>query len=161
MAHPSQAQFFGFQQANLDLFVALVGPLARSAEKISALNMQTVKASLASGSDFARAASQHPVAGVSGFKPELANEFGQNMSAYAGHLNEILTATGAEFAQEAQRQMSAYAAQTQEAFASLGQNILPKANGTSTGSAWFPAFEAAIKPMRDAMVAALPAVAAK
>jgi phasin family protein len=162
MAHPSQAQFFGFQQANLDLFVALVGPLARGAEKIGALNMQAVKASLADGSEYARAASQQSVAGVSGFKPELANEFGQKMSAYAGHLNEILTATGAEFAQEAQRQLSTYAAQTQEAFASLGQNILSKANGSTAGSpAWVSAYEAAIKPMRDAMESALPAVAAK
>ena len=38
MAHPTQAQFFGVQQANLDLFLALVGPLARGAEKISGMS---------------------------------------------------------------------------------------------------------------------------
>ncbi|KJK21503.1 phasin family protein [Cupriavidus sp. 2MCAB6] len=162
MAQPSQAQsqaqaqaqFFGFQQANLDLFVALVGPLARGAEKITELNMQAAKASLADGAEYVREASQQSVGGVSGFKPELTNAFGQKLSAYAGHMNEIITATGTEFAQVAQRQMSAYVAQTQEALASLGQNFMSNTNGSFPGAGaqgWVAAYETALKPMREAM----------
>lgn len=167
MAHPTQAQFFGVQQANLDLFLALVGPLARGAEKINELNMQAVKTSLADTTNYVRESSQQPVgAGMSGLKPELANGFAQKMNAYAGHMNEIFASTGAEFAQEAQRQMSTYATQTQEAMASFGQNLMSSAGGAFPASgagtpSWVAAYETAMKPMRDAFEKVMPATAAK
>ncbi|WP_420995321.1 hypothetical protein ACKI2N_028235 [Cupriavidus sp. 30B13] len=106
-------------------FLGLADAWAQAAEKIGALNTQTMTAMFAEGAEYATEAAAQPFP-FGMFRPELADVLGQRFAAYVTSLNEIVNAAHLQWAQGLQQQFALMTGGDPFQFCLMGRDFLPE-----------------------------------